>query len=193
MCKRLYGGGLLAVATMLALVVPQYAAAATSVTGCLGKTGQGFSLDASGKRLELTGDLDFAKHAGHTVKVTGEGSGGSFRATALEHVSPKCDASVSSSSAAVKPLTASDQGNSEADVETTSKIRRAIVADDTLSISAHNVTIVTRDGKVTLRGDVLTMQEKASVAAKAEAAAGAPVDNQLTVKAGSEKSTQERR
>lgn len=37
------------------------------------------------------------------------------------------------------------------------------------------------------------MKEKSAVVAKAEATAGTSVDNQLTVKDGSEKSTQERR
>jgi osmotically-inducible protein OsmY len=163
------------------------------MTGCLEKADQGFALNVSGKRLALMGDVDFAKHNGHTVTLTGERDGDSFIATALEHVSPTCDASVSSSPRAAKYPTASDQGNSQSDIETTAKIRRAIVADDSLSVSAHNVTIVTRDGKVTLRGDVSSMQEKAAVAAKAEAAAAASVDNQLTVKAGSQESPQERR
>ena len=37
------------------------------------------------------------------------------------------------------------------------------------------------DGRVTLRGPVRSSEEKAAVAAKAEAALGAAVDNQLTV------------
>lgn len=193
MCKWLRGGGLLVAATVLALSTPQSSEAAASMTGCLEKADQGFALNVSGKRLALTGDVDFAKHSGHTVKITGEKNGDSIRATALEHISPTCDGSVSSSPTAAQIPTASDQGNSKPDIETTAKIRRAIVADDSLSVSAHNVTIVTRDGKVTLRGDVRSVQEKATVAAKAVAAAGAPVDNQPTVNAGSEESTEERR
>jgi osmotically-inducible protein OsmY len=127
------------------------------MTGCLEKASGGFALNAAGKRLTVTGDVDFARHAGHTVKLTGEESGNSFRATALDHVSPACDSSTNASTAAANRPTASDQGNSEADVEMTAKIRRAIVEDDNLSILAHNVTIITRDGKVTLRGDVGSM------------------------------------
>ena len=190
MCKWLHGCGLFAVATLFARSIPQHSHAAASMTGCLEKVNQGFSLNASGERHALTGDVDFAKHNGHTVKVTGEKSGDSFRVAALEHVSPACDGSASSSPTAQLP-TASDQGNSQADIETTAKIRRAVVADDSLSVSAKNVTIVTRDGKVTLRGGVRSMEEKTSVAAKAAAVAGSAVDNQLTVNADSKDSIRE--
>jgi len=189
MCKWRQRRGLLAVAAALALSAPQISAAAETMTGCLEKADRGFAFNASGKRLTVTGDVELEKHAGHTVKLTGEESGNSFRATALEHVSPTCDGSPSSSTAAANQPTASDQGNSEADIETTAKIRRAIVEDDNLSVAAHNVTIVTRDGKVTLRGEVPSMQEKSAVAAKAETVAGSAVDNQLTVKTDSKEST----
>jgi hypothetical protein len=191
MRKLLRYSGLLAVATVLAFSVPQHAAAAETMTGCLETTATGFALNASGERLEVTGDVDFERHAGHTVKLTGEESGNSFRVTALEHVSPTCDSSTNSSTAAANRLTATDQGTSDADIETTAKIRRAIVDDDNLSTLAHNVTIVTRDGRVTLRGNVRSMQEKTAVAAKAEAVAGSAVDNQLTVDADSKESIQE--
>ena len=36
----------------------------------------------------------------------------------------------------------------------TQKIRKAVVADDSLSMNAHNVKIITLDGVVTLRGPV---------------------------------------
>lgn len=186
MRKLLHCSGLLAFATVLALSGSQRAAAAETMTGCLERTGGGYALEASGKTVALTGDADFAKHAGHTVKLTGEEAGNNtFRATELEHVSPNCDDSTNSSHTADHGLTASDQGTSDADIETTAKIRRAIVEDASLSSMAENVTIVTRDGKVTLRGEVSSMREKTVVAAKAQTVAGAAVDNQLTVKADS--------
>ena len=188
MRKVLHYSGLLAVAAVLAFSGPEHAAAAETMTGCLEKSATGFALNASGERLEVTGDVEFERHSGHTVTLTGEESGNSFRVTALEHVSPTCDSSSNSSSAAAGRLTASDQGTSDADIETTAKIRRAIVEDDNLSTLAQNVTIVTRDGKVTLRGEVRSMQEKTAVAAKAQTVAGAAVDNQLTVKNDSEES-----
>ena len=59
-----------------------------------------------------------------------------------------------------RPLTAQDQGNSEADREATASIRREIVSRDDLSFSAKNVRVITRDGKITLAGQVASMQEK---------------------------------
>lgn len=188
MRKSLLRGGLiLSAAALFLLPGPQgwAAPADETLTGCLQKAGNGFSLLAEGERLTITGDLDFAKHAGHTVKVTGEESRESFRATALEHVSPQCDGSAQRSATKAEGanhLDASDQGTSEADRESTAKIRRAIVDDDSLSTYAHNVTIITRDGKVSLRGEVPSAKEKAAVAAKASAAHGSAVDNRLTVK-----------
>jgi hyperosmotically inducible protein len=69
--------------------------------------------------------------------------------------------------------TADQQSNSSADVDTTRRIRRAIVADKALSTNAHNVKIITRGGKVTLKGPVRTDEEKRAVEAKAAEVAGA--------------------
>lgn len=80
-------------------------------------------------------------------------------------------------------MTAGEQSNSKGDVELTRKIRQAVVADHSLSVIAHNVKIITADGSVTLRGPVQTEGEKAAIASKAEAIAGADkVNNQLEVK-----------
>ena len=63
-------------------------------------------------------------------------------------------------------------------------IRRAVVGDDSLSMSAKNVKIIAENGMVTLRGPVKTAKEKATIAKLArEAAAGAKIDNQLEVEA----------
>ena len=72
-------------------------------------------------------------------------------------------------SAAQTPL---DQGENEKDIEISANIRKAIVADDSLSTNAHNVKIVTNGGTVTLRGPVKSAQEKAAVEAKAKQVAG---------------------
>jgi osmotically-inducible protein OsmY len=69
-----------------------------------------------------------------------------------------------------------------ADRATTKKIRSAIYQDKSLSTYAHNIKIITRDGKVTLKGPVHSEDEKASIEAKAASVAGADnVSNQLTV------------
>ena len=79
-------------------------------------------------------------------------------------------------------LTAGEQSNSKGDVEITRQIRQAIVKDDSLSTSAHNVKIITNSGVVTLRGPVASAEEKTMVAKKAEKINGVDkVDNQLEV------------
>jgi hyperosmotically inducible periplasmic protein len=65
-----------------------------------------------------------------------------------------------------------DQGENAADLEISANIRKAIVADDTLSTNAHNVKIITSAGVVTLRGPVKSAQEKTAVETKAKQVAG---------------------
>src|ERR1700730_9599444 len=80
-------------------------------------------------------------------------------------------------------MTAGQQSNAKSDVELTREIRRAVVKDDSLSMLAQNVKIVTDNGAVTLRGPVKTEQEKVAIASKAQAIAGAnKVNDQLEVK-----------
>jgi len=69
-------------------------------------------------------------------------------------------------------ITADQQKMNRSDREITRKIRRALVADDSLSTYAHNVKIITRDGLVTLRGPVRSAEEKKLVEAKAAEIAG---------------------
>ena len=79
-------------------------------------------------------------------------------------------------------MTSGDQGGSAADRELTANIRKAIVDDDGLSMNAHNVKVITKDGVVTLRGPVKNAAEKTSVAAKAQKVSGVKrVDNQLEI------------
>lgn len=81
------------------------------------------------------------------------------------------------------PPTASDQSENEADRKITQQIRQAVTKDDSLSISAQNVKIVTQDGKVTLRGEVKSDSEKQKIADKAKKVSGVKnVDNLITVK-----------
>ena len=77
-----------------------------------------------------------------------------------------------------------DQGSSEKDRDITAKIRRQVVEDDSLSMNAHNVKIITENGKVTLRGPVKSEAERKQVAQKAMQIAGnANVMNELEVAA----------
>jgi osmotically-inducible protein OsmY len=70
------------------------------------------------------------------------------------------------------PPTADQQKMNPADRAITQKIRKAIHEDSTLSTYAHNIKIITQDGKVTLRGPVRTQDEKAGLEAKAVSVAG---------------------
>ncbi len=63
------------------------------------------------------------------------------------------------------------------------KIRRSIMDDKSLSTYAHNVKIVSRQGKVTLKGPVRSEEEKKTVEQKAVEVAGAGnVTNEMTIK-----------
>lgn len=79
-------------------------------------------------------------------------------------------------------LTPLDQSSTEADVEITRSIRKALVDDDTLGTDAQNVKVITVDGTVTLRGPVATGAEQARILDIARGAAGSDrVDSELEV------------
>jgi len=79
-------------------------------------------------------------------------------------------------------MTAGEQSDSKGDLDLTARIRQSIVKDDSLSMMAHNVKIISVNGAVTLRGPVKSEQEKTTVASKAQAIAGADhVNDQLEV------------
>jgi osmotically-inducible protein OsmY len=79
-------------------------------------------------------------------------------------------------------LTPIDQADSKEDLRITQSIRKAVVADEALSLNAQNVKIITQNGVVTLRGPVRSAAERDSIALKAKSVAGVTrVDNQLEV------------
>lgn len=78
--------------------------------------------------------------------------------------------------------TADQQKMNPADRAITQKIRKAIHGDQSLSTYAHNIKIITQDGKVTLRGPVRSEDEKNNIQIKAVAVAGEEnVTNQLEI------------
>jgi hyperosmotically inducible periplasmic protein len=78
--------------------------------------------------------------------------------------------------------TADQQKMNPTDRELTRKIRASIMEDKALSTYAHNVKIISQDGKVTLKGPFRTEKEKADIEAKAAAVAGAAnVTNEIEV------------
>ncbi|MGQ0594361.1 MAG: BON domain-containing protein [Gammaproteobacteria bacterium] len=81
-------------------------------------------------------------------------------------------------------VTPEEQGGEAGDREITATIRRAIVKDDSLSLNAHNVKIITRDSVVTLRGPVESTAERTTIGQLAEKTVGVKrVDNQLEINA----------
>jgi hyperosmotically inducible protein len=79
-------------------------------------------------------------------------------------------------------LTSGDQAENEIDRQITATVRQALVADDSLSMNARNVKIITSGGTVTLRGSVKSIQEKATIASIAKQVPGVTrVDNLLEV------------
>jgi len=72
----------------------------------------------------------------------------------------------------------------KADRQMMQKIRKAVVADKSLSTEAHNINITSQDGAVTLRGTVKSEDEKKSIEDKATEIAGqGKVTSELTVAA----------
>ena len=64
------------------------------------------------------------------------------------------------------------QSNSAADLDLTKRIRQSLMADKSLSTYAHNIKIVTANGRVTLNGVVRSQDEKGVVEMKAANIAG---------------------
>jgi hyperosmotically inducible protein len=78
--------------------------------------------------------------------------------------------------------TADQQKTNPSDRAITQKIRKAINQDKSLSTYAHNIKVITQNGKVTLRGPVRSEEERSNLEAKAVGVAGQEnVTNQLEV------------
>jgi hyperosmotically inducible protein len=113
------------------------------------------------------------------------------------HAQQSSPANAASSSAATKPndtainsrdrssqtLTPMNQPNDKADIKLAAAVRRTIVKDKSLSMSAHNVKSIVANGVVTLRGPVANADEKSKIESDVRAVSGVSrVDNQLDVK-----------
>lgn len=73
------------------------------------------------------------------------------------------------------------QGNSEFDLRVTKNIRTSVMDTD-MSASAKNIRIITRDGKVTLRGEVNSDSERSRILEIAKKhAEGSNISNEITV------------
>ena len=80
--------------------------------------------------------------------------------------------------------TADQQKENVPDRDLTQQIRKAVMDDKSLSTYAHNVKIITRNGKVTLKGPVKSAEEKKAIVDKAVAVLGSPekVTDQISIK-----------
>lgn len=75
-----------------------------------------------------------------------------------------------------------EQGSSDMDIKTTQDIRQQVVSQDSFSTNAKNVKIITRKGKVILKGPVKTMAEKNKIESIATSIAGkTKVTNEITI------------
>lgn len=85
-------------------------------------------------------------------------------------------------------VTADQQKMNAADRDITRNIRSVIVKDKSLSTYAHNIKIISQDGKVTLKGPVHSSDEKTNIVGKATAIVGVDnVTDQLTIASGNDK------
>lgn len=60
-------------------------------------------------------------------------------------------------------MTAGDQSNKPADLETVKRIRRELMADDALSTKAKNIKVIVANNGVTLKGPVNTAVEREKI------------------------------
>lgn len=88
------------------------------------------------------------------------------------------------SSTRILPISADRQlEGSKSDVELTRKIREKLVKDEALSMYAENITIVTLDNTVTLKGEVTSKAEGERIATIARSMAGMKnVNNKLVIR-----------
>jgi osmotically-inducible protein OsmY len=80
--------------------------------------------------------------------------------------------------------TADNAKNTRSDLEIMQQIRRSLMDDKSLSTYGHNVKVIAKHGRVTLKGPVHSEEERTTIEQKAVEVAGAGnVTNQLSVKA----------
>jgi osmotically-inducible protein OsmY len=79
-------------------------------------------------------------------------------------------------------LTPEDQNTSKRDIRITTHIRKMLVNDASLSVNAQNVKIISRNGRVTLRGPVESKAESKKLKKIAKRTRGVVrVNNQLEI------------
>lgn len=82
-----------------------------------------------------------------------------------------------------KTQTADQAKNNANDRDIMKNIRKSVMDEKSLSTYAHNVKIISQNGKVTLKGPVRSEDEKRIIEEKATSVAGAGnVTNEITIK-----------
>ena len=127
--------------------------------------------------------VSFTLRAGETLAVVGEsGCGKSTLARIATLMEPPTSGELTIGG---KP-TADQAKNNATDLDTAKKIRKSLMDDKSLSSYAHNVKVISQNGKVTLKGPVRSDAEKQTVEQKAvEVAGSGNVVNEITVKPSS--------
>ena len=172
---------------LLAVALAGVAGAEETLMGCLSEdmeVGAYRVLTKAGERVRISGGLNLKNQVDHEVELTGDYVEPLhiFHATGVKTISDDCD-DYDDEDSEREGLTADDQGTGDADVKVTREIRQAINNDDSLSLTAKNVKVITSNGMVTLRGEVPSEREKQAIAGKAAKVAGlGNVDDGLTVK-----------
>jgi osmotically-inducible protein OsmY len=133
---------------------------------------------------KLEGAASAAKQVAHEVgAAVGLGADASVPSAAQANKTDADNTRVNKRDANGETLTPTDQGNNDLDLGITQEVRKAVMANDSLSFNAKNVKIVTLRRKVTLRGPVASASERQTILAAAKRAKGVvSVDDQLEVK-----------
>jgi osmotically-inducible protein OsmY len=101
---------------------------------------------------------------------------------------PADNTKVNTRDRAKSAVTSDQQKDNSTDRDLTQKIRKALMADKSLSTYAHNVKVIAQSGQVTLKGPVRSEDEKKIIEAIAVEVAGAThVSNQMSIAAPSAK------
>lgn len=92
------------------------------------------------------------------------------------------DGEVNGNGKETDPVTAQQQSRNPGDLTLTTNIRKRLIADDQLSFGSQNIQVVSRDGKVSLLGQVSSKEEMNRIVEIAKDEAGPDlIDNRLTV------------
>ena len=101
--------------------------------------------------------------------------------TTMEHAKPN-NTEVNKRDRDERTLTPMDQSNTQADIDITQAIRKALMKQE-LSVDAKNIKVITQGGNVTLRGPVSSKAEVKKIVKMAKKVPGIKaLHNELEVK-----------